>query len=247
MLVYHLLSFKTIIVKQNRKAFNITIKSASMNSGDNMNYMDILNSDYFKKTYATIEELKKDFPVNHGFIHVYNVINNAKRLAQTFHLNEHQKELLLLAASLHDIGYLNGRDDHAYNGSILAIKILKEWGYNDKDTQSISIAIANHGGKKKEDYLDIISMCLIIADKLDFINTRYDTTRLKEDYLTTFPYIKETYIDYLENEIILNIKVTKEFNLTIFENSSYYRKLESFLYLLSDRLNSSYKIQFIIV
>ena len=39
-----------------------------------MNYLDIVNSDYFKETYSKIEEMKKDFPVNHGFIHVNNVI-----------------------------------------------------------------------------------------------------------------------------------------------------------------------------
>ena len=45
-----------------------------------MNYIDILNSDFFKQTYLQIEELKKDYPVNHGFIHIHNVINNSKKL-----------------------------------------------------------------------------------------------------------------------------------------------------------------------
>ena len=43
--------------------------------------------------------------------------------------------------------------------------------------------------KEKEEYLDIISLCLICADKLDFINTRYDITKLKEEYLKKNNYL----------------------------------------------------------
>ena len=39
------------------------------------------------------------------------------------------------------------------------------------DIKIISNAIKNHGGKEESNYDNIISICLIIADKLDFINT----------------------------------------------------------------------------
>ena len=41
-----------------------------------MNYIDIQNTDFFQNSYSKIEELKKDFPVNHGFIHIKNVIKH---------------------------------------------------------------------------------------------------------------------------------------------------------------------------
>ena len=53
-----------------------------------MNYSDILNSKYFIEIYTKIEEMKKDYPVNHGFIHINNVIRNAKRLVNIFLDNE---------------------------------------------------------------------------------------------------------------------------------------------------------------
>lgn len=209
-----------------------------------MNYIDILNTDYYKEIYSKIEELKKDFPVNHGFIHINNVIENAKRLAITFNLDNKQTELLLIAAALHDIGYLFGKEDHAYNGGIYSKELLETWNFDKKDIEIISNAIANHGGKKKEEYEDIISMCLICADKLDFINTRYDITRLKEEYLSTFPYITNTYLDYKNSTTTLTIEVTKNFDIAIFKVSSYYNKLERFLTLLSERLNSKFNINF---
>ena len=77
-----------------------------------MDYVDILKSDYYKETYSKIEELKKDFYVNHGFIHIDGVIKNADYLADLFCLTRKQKELLLIASALHDVGYLMGREDH---------------------------------------------------------------------------------------------------------------------------------------
>lgn len=210
-----------------------------------MNYIDVIDSEYFKKTYSEIEKLKKDFPVNHGFIHINNVIENAKKLAITFKLTDREKDLLLIAAALHDIGYINGRDDHACNGGILVKEILKEWNFNDDDIKIVSKAISSHGGKNESDYVDLVSMCLIIADKLDFINTRYDKTRLKDDYLKIFPHIISTYLDYDKNEIILNIMVNKEFSIELFNDSSYYNKLNGFLNLLSRRLQSSYTIRYV--
>ena len=210
-----------------------------------MNYIDIVNSNYFKQTYSKIEELKKDFPVNHGFIHINNVINNCKRLAITFNLTAKETHLLLVAAALHDIGYLNGRDDHAYNGSILVKDVLKEWDFNTKDINIISNAIKNHGGKNESNYEDIISICLIISDKLDFIQTRYDKSKLTEEHLKTFPNITDTYLDYKNNQITLNIVVNTLFSVETFNSSDYVHKLNTFLDLLSKKLKCTYKINYI--
>lgn len=205
-----------------------------------MNYIDIINSDYFRQTYSKVEEIKKDYPVNHGFIHINNVIKNAKRLAKTFKLTKNEKELLLVACTLHDIGYLSGRDDHAQNGSIIAKEILKIWDFNNSDIEIITNAIKNHGGKQKEDFQDRVSMCLIIADKLDFINSRYDKSKLKESYLKIFPNINDTYLDYKNNKLILNIFINQNFSLEDFQESNYYNKLNNFLNLLSQHLNCTY-------
>lgn len=210
-----------------------------------MDYIDIINSEYFKQTYSKIEELKKDYSVNHGFIHITNVIENAKNIATTFNLDDRQKNLLLIAAALHDIGYLNGKDNHAYNGSIIAKDILKKWKFANEDIVIISNAIKNHGGKNDYEYIDIISACLIIADKIDFINTRYDKNKLEESKIKIFPNITKTYVDYINNEIILNIAINNEFSISLFENSNYYKKLINFLNLLSKRFNASFKIKYI--
>ena len=43
-----------------------------------MTYKDILSGEFFFDIYSEIEYLKRDYPVNHGFVHIWHVIQNAK-------------------------------------------------------------------------------------------------------------------------------------------------------------------------
>ena len=183
-----------------------------------MNYKDILKSEYFKAVYTEIEELKKDFCVNHGFLHVNSVIKNADYLADLFELTPKQKELLLIASTLHDIGYLKGREGHAQNGGVLAREYLKG-KLLVEDVELICNAIACHGGKKESDYVCPISMCLILADKLDFTKRRYQDDGKEHKDLPMFLTIEKILLTKLsENDFVLKIYTT---------NKSYYDNLES--------------------
>lgn len=209
-----------------------------------MNYFDILNSDFFKVTYQKIEEIKKDFPVNHGFVHIYDVVENSLRLADFFSLTEKQKKLLLIASVLHDIGYLDGRENHALNGAKRAEKYLKENSVENGEIKIVCNAIENHGGKKASDYIDEVSMCLVCADKLDFISKRYNVDMLSEEYLCVFPCIIDAMFMEKDNNIVLEIKVNEKFSFSCFESSNYYKKLLSFLEFLSKRLNKIIAIEY---
>lgn len=207
-----------------------------------MNYKDILNSNYFNETYSKIKELKKDFPVDHAFVHINNVIEYGKMCASIFNLNNKQKELLLIACCLHDIGYLNGRDNHAYTGSVLAKEFLLSNGFNNEDTNAICMAISNHGGKELDNFSDPISLCLAISDKLDFASSRYRIKDLEYPSNKIFPFIEENTLCYENNNLILKIKVRDGFDEDLFMQSNYYKKLNNFFKLVCEVLNSSFNI-----
>lgn len=207
-----------------------------------MNYKDILKSNYFKETYSKIKELKKDFPVDHSFIHINNVIEYGKMCASLFNLDKKQKNLLLIACCLHDIGYLSGRDNHAFNGSVLAIEYLLNNGFNEIDTNIICKAIANHGGKEESNLTDLISLCLAISDKLDFTSSRYNILKLDYPNNEIFPFIKKNILSYKNNNLTLLIITKKGFNKDLFIESNYYNKLTNFFNLVSGVLHSNFKI-----
>ena len=168
-----------------------------------MTYKDILQSDYFFNTYSQVEVLKRDFPVNHGFMHVWHVIKNGRMLAEMFELSEEEKRLLLIACTLHDIGYIKGRKDHDISGAELAKEYLN--GKMEKnEIETICNAIANHGGDEPENFQDKVSKCLILADKLDFDNTRY---RPDPNFSSVDMYLSIERVEFVKSETGFNFNI----------------------------------------
>ena len=190
-----------------------------------MNYKEILESEYFIETYSKIEELKKDFYVNHGFIHISGVIDNAQYLADIFGLNAKQKELLLIASALHDIGYLKGREGHAKNGGILVREYLNG-KMPEEDIDVVVNAVSSHGGKREEDFKCPVSMCLILADKLDFTKGRYKDDGKEHYSLPLFLSIEKVVLEKLgEKNFKLLIHTTKPEVFNNLEENYFFGKL----------------------
>ena len=206
-----------------------------------MNYKDIQKSQFYLDTYAKVEQLKKDFPVNHGFLHVNHVLANAKKLAKTFNLNNYQKRLLYVASVLHDIGYINGREDHALSGGNLAKQVLEKNGFSQKEVEVICDAITRHGGKDISDYQSPISLCLVLADKLDFVASRYNPNIPDHPVNPIYLAIKELNFSLGENEILLEFVIGNGFNIAEFESGHFGRKLISVFSMLSSSLRIPYK------
>lgn len=206
-----------------------------------MNYIDIIESDFYKNSYQKIEELKKDYPVNHGFVHIKNVLKNAKDLANIFKLSNMQRKNLYIACALHDVGYLNGRENHAKAGSEIAKDYLNKNGFLQKDIEKICNAIACHGGKQLSDYKDNVALCLILADKLDFAWTRYNPLDPSVKLFLAVDRVK------FEKNDSATIKVYLKDDIDIQEFESAYtnRKLKKVLEFLTEVLNMPAKIQYI--
>lgn len=205
-----------------------------------MKYINILKSDFYRETYKKIEELKKDYPVNHGFVHIEHVIEQAKNLANVFSLSKKERENLLIACALHDVGYLEGRENHAKTGAEIAKKFLKENNFSDEDIKIICNAISRHGGKEISDFQDPISRCLILADKLDFVESRYDPLNPS---VQNFRAIKKVRLHV--NDGTLRIFVEDFFDVQSFESSNFERKLKPTLQKLSEVMNMSFTINYI--
>ena len=193
-----------------------------------MIYEKIIQTAFFNETYAQIEELKKDFPVNHGFIHVKHVIDNAKELAKIFKLNETQKERLLIAATLHDIGYLSGRDEHPQNGAILTKEFLTgKYNLSSDEIDQICNAISHHGCKNENECTDILSLCLILADKMDFVSSRYSDDTEKYPNVIPFKKISKVVPEFdgktFTMKIILSDCTSEE--IISYKNLHYFTKL----------------------
>ena len=216
-----------------------------MHLGEKMNYIEIVNSVFFNNTYAKIEKLKKEFPVNHGFVHISGVIRNAKYISDLFGLDAHQKELLLIASALHDIGYLVGRDDHAKNGGLLAYEYLTD-KLPEQDIKIVCNAISCHGGKNETDYQCPVAMCLILADKLDFAKHRYKDDGKEHKNLPIFMTIQKVELKHKQNnQYILEILTTNPELFVNLQENYFFNKLFAMFEKLKKVCGYKVEIEFV--
>ena len=117
---------------------------------------------------------------NHGLDHVTTVTNRARMVAEKIGFSPADVELTSIAAFLHDIGNVTGRENHSLAGSIIAFQILLKLGFPMSGLCRVVTAIASHD-EYRGDITDNLSAVLIIADKSDVRKTR-----VREKILTDF-------------------------------------------------------------
>jgi uncharacterized protein len=111
---------------------------------------------------------KKIFPkynkyYSHGMIHINNVINNMKMLADYYELDINMAYTI---ASYHDIGLNVDRENHEYeSGKILDNdKELKKY-FNDEEIKIMKEAIEDHRGSRKIRPRNFYGECVSDSDR----------------------------------------------------------------------------------
>ena len=82
------------------------------------------------------EELDPRF-LYHNLRHTERVVKSTKELLNFYSLSEQENEQLLLAAWLHDIGYVKGTENHEDTSGEMAAQFLKEHGYGNKGVEQV--------------------------------------------------------------------------------------------------------------
>ena len=117
-------------------------------------------------TYIKVadEALKQIGYTEHSFSHVCKVAETAGYILETLGYSQRDVELAKIAGYMHDIGNLVNRVNHAFNGSVMAFKILKDLNVDPYEIATISTAIGNHDESASE-AVNAICASLILADK----------------------------------------------------------------------------------
>ncbi len=147
---------------------------------------------------------------NHGLDHVITVTNRARMVAEKIGFSQENVELTSIAAFLHDIGNISGRENHSLVGSILAFQLLSKLGYPMASICQIVTAIASHD-EYTGDITDDISAVIIIADKSDVRKTRVREKVLSEfdihDRVNFAVQFSELMVIEASKEIWLNLSI----------------------------------------
>ena len=173
-----------------------------------LTYLNVLNDKQINNMYLTIDRNNR-YAVSHGKIHIENVTNHAKEIAEAVSLTSEETRLLLIAGALHDIGRYFSNKGH----NIAGLDFIKDYLSDKLTINEIDIvcnAIVSHDIKSaKFDEMNNIDYCLILADKLD-----YDRTRLLPEYLDENPHF-----NLYKNNKEISVKIENSIFKVIFEVS----------------------------
>jgi len=94
-----------------------------------------------EKTYefvtTLLEEKLSSNVIYHNLLHTKRVFKSAKEIIEATPLSESDVEVVLLASLLHDIGYIDGWENHESKSAELARHFLQKQGVSEPQIQSI--------------------------------------------------------------------------------------------------------------
>lgn len=141
--------------------------------GDSMvTFKDIRKSEEIK-TY--IEKGNENLGVlgftEHSLDHAMKVSDTAARILLALGHSPRRIELARIAGYMHDMGNCVNRTDHAHNGAMMAMTILRDLDMDFDEIAIVMAAIGNHD-EKTGTAVDEVSAALIMADKTDVRRNR---------------------------------------------------------------------------
>ena len=144
-------------------------------------YIDILNNDKVIENYNKIDAINP-YPFNHGLKHVKNVCSIMDKLCDKLNITWEEKDSLLIACALHDIGQVDGREEHWKKAKLFTITHFENELKDLKYYNDILEAIENH-----DNVCDVNNPLFWIlvqfCDKMDF-----SKDRLEDNYREKFRY-----------------------------------------------------------
>ena len=201
-----------------------------------MNYIDILNDKRVIDGYNAIDKINP-YPFNHGLNHVKNVCKIMNNICDTLSISDDEREALLIASALHDIGQVDGREEHGKKAMIFTINNfsneLKDMKYYNEMLSAIEVH--DHTCEVSN---PLFTLLVQFCDKMDF-----SKDRLEENYRDRFRYycyedIEK--IDFIYDDEYFGIDIITN-NIDNFEeqflNESFSSKVINATNVLAAKLN----------
>ena len=136
-------------------------------------YNFIYNDRRIRDIYQRInerEEANVDAWGHHNFDHVSNVKDIVEEILRMLNYDSEFIEEAKIAAIMHDVGAVQGKENHAERSYIYAKNYFDENNINIEHKEQVLEAIKNHSDGFDSD--NIMQLALILADKLDIKYTR---------------------------------------------------------------------------
>jgi predicted metal-dependent HD superfamily phosphohydrolase len=145
-----------------------------------------MESELIRQARKMAEEVFKDRAFSnlpfHNIEHTKDVVNAVQIIGPQSDLSEEELESAIVAAWLHDIGYIDGAKDHEHNAALKAKELLERLGAPHRKQMEVTEAIL--ATKVPQNPKSLVSKVICDADlfHLSSDQCEYKSTRLREEW-----------------------------------------------------------------
>jgi HD superfamily phosphohydrolase YqeK len=204
----------------------------------------IKNDPYIIDIYNKIElyEDQNGLWGHHNLSHVLSVVKMVEQILEKMNYKDDFIEEAKIAALLHDIGCIDGKEGHPYRSYLMAQKYLHDNKINLKNESLILEAIKLHSNGF--DSNNIIASVLILCDKLDHKKTRMAKAGYFIEGMKETQYINDILISIDNNLFTVKFIVDQAVNKKALEEYYFIPKIFKSIEAFSEKMNLDYTILF---
>lgn len=195
-------------------------------------YNQIAKDSYIQDIYNKISHLEDNqiFYCNHSQSHINNVVKTVGDILTCLSYSQEIIEDAKIAAVLHDIGCIEGKDKHAKRSYEMAKKYLKDNGIKLNNQKMVLDAIKNHSDGFETD--NIITLAIIFADKIDLTKNRLNKIGLTMPGVRQMEHIYCVNVNtsggYLSVQFVIDKKFSREEFETFYFIPKMFKAISSF-------------------
>ena len=202
------------------------------------NYYEIVKND---KTIIDIYkkineyEIREKERAHHDYNHVINVAKLVKNVLEALNYDKGFIDEAQVAAILHDTGCTEGKENHEVRSYEFAKEYLQKNNIQLKNKDMVLEAIKNHRNGFDTD--NIITLTLILADKLDIKKTRVTPEGCKVIGNRQFQYVNDIYLKTSNNNLRVYFDCDKQISLKELEEYYFTTKVFKAIRSFSEKMN----------
>lgn len=213
-----------------------------MNSTEEI-YKKIYYDSEIRAIYKKIDE-REESNVNawghHNFNHVSNVKDLTVEILNKLNFDKETIEEAKIAAILHDVGAIEGKQNHAYRSYEFSKNYFSKNNIVLKDNELVLEAIKNHSDGFETN--NIIQLALILADKLDIKYTRPTKNGLKVPGNRQYKNIEDIDIDICNNTLKVKFIANEFIDKKELEEYYFMKKVGNAVKSFAKKLGLNYKV-----
>lgn len=205
-------------------------------------FEQIVNDEKIIQQYNKIsefEDLDKGW-AHHNLEHVKNVSKLVEVLLKKLNYDENFIEEAKIAAILHDVGAVEGKNNHALRSYEFAKKYFDENNILLKNRELVLDSIKSHSDGFNSD--NIMTLTLIISDKLDIKHTRVAKEGYNVKGMRQLQYIKDILVDIYNKNLEIKFICDDKININELEKFYFMIKVFRAIKTFSEKMNLTPKV-----